>query len=143
MAKEWVEYNYGIFLRQRDIPDILELAEHGNFDYFMRLNLQDKGLWIGLTEPVASGSNHLYALYYKLRNKKGSIIYVCLGLWRKCPNRDSVYKALLSINSPLDPVLNGNDINEFMVMGETDLLVLRHPTRRLAEGDAPFLAGLV
>ena len=143
MAKEWVEYNYSIFLRQRDIPDIIELAEHGNYDYFMRLNLQDKGLWIGFPGPFVSGSNHLYALYYKLRNRKGSIIYVCLGLWRKCPDRDTVYKALLSINSPLDPVLSGDDINEFMVMGETDLLVLRHPPWRLARGDEPFLDRLI
>lgn len=143
MAKEWVEYNYGIFLRQRDIPDILELAEHGNFDYFMRLNLQDKGLWIGFMEPFGSGINNLHVLYYKLRNKKGSIIYLCLGLWRKHPDRDTVYKMLALINAAPDGVLSSTEINEFMVRGETDLLVLRHPSPRLARGDEPFLPRLV
>lgn len=137
MTKEWAEYNYSVFLRERDISDILELAERGNFDYFMRLNLQGSGLWVGFMGPVGSGLNDLHTLYYKLRTRRGSIIYLCLGLWRKYPDRDAIYKALVSINAAPDPILNSNDINEFVVRGETELLVLRHPTHRRPLGGGP------
>lgn len=122
------EYNNCISLKERDIADILNKARQSNCDYFMQLNLQGRGVWVGFTEPFESGVDRLYVLYYKLRTDKGHV-YMCLGMWRKDrePSINELHLALMSANSSLDPVIDSRDISEFMNMGETQHLVLRRP----------------
>ena len=121
------EYNNSILLKERDIREIIDKAEQGNCDYFMQLGLQGRGLWVGFKEPFHSGIDRLYALYYKIRTRKGGYIYVCLGLWRDKPSTNQLHLALMSVNATVDPVLNSDEVMEFMHMGESSCLVLRHP----------------
>ena len=122
------EYNNSILLKERDIREIIDKAEQSNCDYFMQLSLQGRGLWVGFKESFHSGIDRLYALYYKIRTRKGGFIYVCLGLWRDKPNTNQLHLALISVNATVDPVLNSDEVMEFMHMGESSCLVLRHPT---------------
>lgn len=122
------EYNNSILLKERDIREIVDKAEQSNCDYFMQLGLQGRGLWVGFKEPFHSGIDRLYALYYKIRTRKGGYIYVCLGLWRDKPSTNQLHLALMSVNATVDPVLNSDEVMEFMHMGESSCLVLRHPT---------------
>ena len=122
------EYNNSILLKERDIRNIIDKAEQSNCDYFMQLGLQGRGLWVGFKEPFHSGIDRLYALYYKIRTRKGGYIYVCLGLWRDKPSTNQLHLALMSVNATVDPVLNSDEVMEFMHMGESSCLVLRHPT---------------
>ena len=122
------EYNNSILLKERDIREIVFKAEQSNCDYFMQLGLQGRGLWVGFKEPFHSGIDRLYALYYKIRTRKGGYIYACLGLWRDKPSTNQLHLALMSVNATVDPVLNSDEVMEFMHMGESSCLVLRHPT---------------
>ena len=122
------EYNNSILLKERDIREIIDKAEQSNCDYFMQLSLQGRGLWIGFKEPFHSGIDNLYALYYKIRTRKGGFIYACLGLWRDKPSTTQLHLALMSVNATVDAVLNSDEVMEFMHMGESSCLVLRHPT---------------
>ena len=137
MTKGWAEYNYGIFLREKDLPDILEKAERSNCNYYMRLNLQGNPVWVGFIAPFESGMDRLHALYYKLRNRKGSTTYLCLGLWRYQPGQEELYKALLSVDAPPDGVIGSREITEFMSVGETRFLTLCPPTLRRLSDDIP------
>ena len=128
MTKKFREYNNSILLKERDIREIIDKAEQSNCDYFMQLSLQGRGLWVGFKEPFHSGIDRLYALYYKIRTRKGGYIYVCLGLWRDKPSTNQLHLALMSVNATVDPVLNSDEVMEFMHMGESSCLVLRHPT---------------
>lgn len=121
------EYNNSILLKERDIREIIDKAEQSNCDYFMQLSLQARGLWVGFKEPFHSGIDRLYALYYKIRTRKGGYIYACLGLWRDKPSTNQLHLALMSVNATVDPVLNSDEVMEFMHMGESSCLVLRHP----------------
>lgn len=122
------EYNNSILLKERDIREVINKAEQSNCDYFMRLSLQGRGLWMGFKEPFESGIDNLYALYYKIRTRKGGFIYACLGLWRDKPSTTQLHLALMGVNTSLDPVLNSDEMMEFMHMGESDCLSLRHPS---------------
>lgn len=122
------EYNNSILLKERDIREIIDKAEQSNCDYFMQLGLQGRGLWAGFKEPFHSGIDRLYALYYKIRTRKGGYIYVCLGLWRDKPSANQLHLAIMSVNASVDPVLNSDEIMEFMHMGESSCLALRAPT---------------
>lgn len=122
------EYNNSILLKERDIREIVDKAEQSNCDYFMQLGLQGRGLWVGFKEPFHSGIDRLYALYYKIRTRKGGYIYVCLGLWRDQPSTNQLHLSIMGVNASVDPVLNSDEISEFMHMGESSCLVLRHPT---------------
>lgn len=122
------EYNNSILLKGRDIREIVDKAEQSNCDYFMQLGLQGRGLWVGFKEPFHSGIDRLYALYYKIRTRKGGYIYACLGLWRDKPSTNQLHLALMSVNATVDPVLNSDEVMEFMHMGESSCLVLRPPT---------------
>lgn len=122
------EYNNSILLKERDIREIVYKTEQSNCDYFMQLGLQGRGLWVGFKEPFHSGIDRLYALYYKIKTRKGGYIYVCLGLWRDKPSTNQLHLALMSVNATVDPVLNSDEVMEFMHMGESSCLALRHPT---------------
>lgn len=122
------EYNNSILLKERDIREIVYKTEQSNCDYFMQLGLQGRGLWVGFKEPFHSGIDRLYALYYKIKTRKGGYIYACLGLWRDKPSTNQLHLALMSVNATVDPVLNSDEVMEFMHMGESSCLVLRHPT---------------
>lgn len=140
MSNEKREYNNTISLKQRDFADILEKAEQSNCQYFMQLHLQGSGIWIESIYPFESGLDRLHALYYKLRSRKGTTVYLCLGLWRKNPSRTALYNALLSINSSVDAVISSDEIADFINMGENECLTLRHPTWRFAQkAVAPFM----
>lgn len=122
------EYNNSILLKERDIREVIKKAEQSNCDYFMQLNLQGRSLWMGFKEPFESGIDNLYALYYKIRTRKGGYIYACLGLWRDKPSANQLHLAIMSVNASVDAVLNSDEIMEFMHMGESSCLALRHPT---------------
>ena len=124
------EYNNSILLKERDIREIIDKAEQSNCDYFMQLSLQGRGLWVGFKESFHSGIDRLYALYYKIRTRKGGFIYVCLGLWRDKPNTNQLHLALMSVNATVDPVLNSDEVMEFMHIGESSCLTLKHPTHQ-------------
>lgn len=122
-----MEYNNSISLKERDISEIIDKAEQSNCDYFLQLTLQGRGLWVGFKEPFHAGIDNLYALYYKIRTRKGGYIYACLGLWLDKPSTNQLHLALMSVNATVDPVLNSDEMMEFMHMGESSCLVLRHP----------------
>ncbi|GEM_PF-6126114 len=124
------EYNNCISLKERDIADIIRKAEECYCDYFLQLTLQGRGLWIGFKEPFHADINNLYALYYKIRTRKGSLIYACLGLWRDKPSATQLHLALMGVNASVDAVINSDEMMEFMHMGESSCLVLRHPTHQ-------------
>ena len=124
------EYNNSILLKELDIREVIDKAEKDNCDYFMQLSLQGRGLWIGFKEPFHSGIDNLYALYYKIRTRKGGFIYACLGLWRQEPSANQLHLAIMSVNASVDAVLNSDEIMEFMHMGESSCLALRHPTHQ-------------
>lgn len=137
MSIGFIEYNDTISLKERDIPKILNNAEQGNYEYFMQLGLQGCGLWLGFKEPFHASRDMLHALYYKIQTRKGGCIYACLGLWRNQPSSNDLYAALMSINKSVDAVINSEEISEFMSMGETQHLALRHPVYRRLEDDMP------
>lgn len=124
------EYNNGISLKERDIADIINKAEQSNCDYFLQLNLQGRGMWIGFKEPFEADINNLYALYYKIRTRKGGLIYACLGLWRNKPSANQLHLALMGVNASVDAVIDSGDILEFMHMGESECLALRRPSHQ-------------
>ena len=126
---KWKEYNNGISLQERDIADILNKARQSTCSYFMQLNLQGRGLWVGFREPFEYGIDRLHALYYKVRTDKGHV-YMCLSLWRKEPSANELHLALMSANASVGAVIDSSDISEFMHMGETQHLVLRRPTHQ-------------
>lgn len=128
MSGKYTEYNNSISLKNRDIAEIIDKASQDNCDYFMQLSLQGRGLWIGFKEPFESGIDKLYALYYKIRTRKGCFIYACLGLWRDKPSANQLYLALMGVNASVDAVINSDEMREFMHMGESSCLALRHPT---------------
>lgn len=123
-----IEYNNSISLKERDISEIIDKAEQSNCDYFLQLTLQGRGLWIGFKEPFHADINNLYALYYKIRTRKGGFIYACLGLWRDKPSATQLHLALMGVNASVDAVINSDEMMEFMHMGESDCLSLRHPS---------------
>ena len=128
MTEKFREYNNSILLKERDVRELIYKAEQSNCDYFMQLSLQGRGLWVGFKEPFETGIDRLYALYYKIRTRKGGYIYACLGLWRDKPSVNQLHLVLMSVNASVDPVLDSDEIMEFMHMGESSCLVLRHPT---------------
>lgn len=132
------EYNNSILLKEHDIREVIKKAEQSNCDYFMQLSLQGRGLWVGFKEPFHSGIDNLYALYYKIRTRNGGFIYACLGLWRDKPSANQLHLDIMSVNASVDPVLNSDEIMEFMHMGESSCLALRHPTHQNSfESDLP------
>lgn len=128
MSGKYTEYNNSISLKNRDIAEIIYKASQDNCDYFMRLSLQGRGLWVGFKEPFHSSIDRLYALYYKIRTRKGGYIYACLGLWRDRPSANQLHLAIMSVNASVDAVINSDEMLEFMHMGESSCLALRHPT---------------
>lgn len=142
MSLRFQEYNDTISLKERDIPDILRKAKHGNCDYFMQLNLQGRHVWMGFKEPFESTIDMLYALYYKVKTSKG-YVYMCLGLWRERPNAPTVYNTLMLANKSIDAVIDNRDISEFMSMGETQHLVLKHPAHQdIYDNELPSFVSL-
>lgn len=129
MSNDKREYNNTISLKQRDLSAILEKAEQSNYDRFMQLHLQGASVWVGSREPYEGSIDRLHALYYKLHSRKGGIVYLCLGLWRHNPTPNELYNTLLSINASTDAVISSYEIAEFLNLGESEYITLRHPTR--------------
>lgn len=129
MAIKWTEYNDLISLRSSDIQKALYKARKEKCDYFMQLNLQGRGAWLGFKEPFESSVDRLYALYYKTETERG-FVYFCLGLWREKPSPYHIYDALMSANRSIDAVINRDEVSDFISIGETKHLVFREPTHQ-------------
>lgn len=140
MNRNWKEYNDCILITEREVDKVVAKSKQGNCDHFLQLNLQGRAVWIGFKEPFEASIDKLYALYYKVRVGIGTI-YMCLGLWRERPDRSDLHFALMRLTNAADPVIDSDEVMEFIHMGESECLALRPPSYRSErKHEVPFYA---